>query len=64
MEVHNPMLLYVIYLGKQANSTSGAHTSLHGGHNCLLWDESLPPPPNVMMDHIRAELDVDAVTWW
>jgi len=63
MEVHNPMLLYVIYLAKQANSTSGAQTPLHGGHSYLPWDEIHPPPPNLIMDHIRVELDDDAVIW-
>jgi len=63
MQLINPMVFWVIYRGQQAESTSGAPMTMHGGRSYLHLDDIWPPPSEDMIDDIRNELDDDAETW-
>jgi len=62
IKIHNLMLCSVVYRGQQADGTSGAQTSLGGGHSYRYLDDNLSPPAEHMMDNMGEESHDDAET--
>jgi len=54
IKFENLMLLYVVDLGKQADGTSDAQTSMHDVSSHLALDYVLPPPADDMV-HVIGE---------
>jgi hypothetical protein len=48
-------LLCIVYPGEKADSSTGSHTPMRGGHNYFLLDKIHPPPGKDMIDNLRVE---------
>lgn len=62
IKFENLMLLYVVDLGKQADGTSDAQTSMHDVSSHLALDYVLPPPADDMVHVIGEQQNDKAVT--
>jgi hypothetical protein len=51
------------YRSQQADGTAGAQTSMRDWHSYLLQDDSLPPPADLLVDHIGEESADEGETW-